>query len=306
MSAATQFFGGGAGGDAAPANGTDIRFTMVAMGGGGGAAFAGGGAGRLVVLENGIVATGSTFTIDIGAFGSGVPVSGPSQPGTATTVSLNTPLPNNYGYFGITNKITAEGGGGGGASLNDGSVGGSGGGGGGAPASNNPTPAGGAAIPSVNPTSTGSQSGKYFHSIQSYGFPGGNGNPGNSVGASGGGAGGSGGWGTGTNGPGITLNFTGSDVEYCFGGGTGALSPWAPDVNIPTATEYGSGGFQYTPTASDTTKSGLPGAVFIRYPTIYAEASAVSGHDTGISTSVTPGYYTYVWHDPATPGSITF
>jgi len=306
MSAATQFFGGGAGGDAAPANGTDIRFTMVAMGGGGGAAYAGGGAGRLVVLENGIVATGSTLTIDIGAFGSGQPTSGFVQPGAATTVSLNTPLPNNYGYFGITSKITAEGGGGGGDTSNDGGAGGSGGGGGAEPGVNNPSPVGGAAIPSVRPTSTGSQSGKYFHSTQSYGFPGGTAIAGNAVGATGGGAGGSGGWGLGSNGPGIILNFTGSDVEYCFGGGTNAPSPWGTNSNIPTATEYGSGGFQVNPTAPEASKSGLPGAVFIRYPTIYAEASAVSGHDTGISTSVTPGYYTYVWHDPNTPGSITF
>lgn len=306
MSAATQFFGGGAGGDAAPANGTDIRFTMVAMGGGGGAAFAGGGAGRLVVLENGIVATGSTLTINIGRGGQGAPVNGPSQPGTATTISLNTPLPNNYGYFGISNKITAEGGGGGGITNDDGNPGGSGGGGGAEPGAGAPAPVGGAAIPSSRPTSTGSQSGKYFHSIQSYGFPGGNGLAGNAVGATGGGAGGSGGWGQGSNGPGLTLNLTGSDIEYCIGGDTGIASPWGSSSNIPTATEYGSGGFQQHPGVLDNVKWALPGAVFIRYPTIYAEASAVSGHDTGISTSVTPGYYTYVWHDYNTPGSITF
>lgn len=306
MSAATQFFGGGAGGDAAPANGTDIRFTMISMGGGGGAAYAGGGAGRLVVLENGIVATGSTLTINIGRGGQGAPNGGNSQPGGATTVGLNTPLPNNYGYFGISNKITAEGGGGGGTSNDDGNPGGSGGGGGAEPIGSNPSPVGGAGSPSVSPTSTGSQSGKYFHSIQSYGFPGGTANAGNAQGGTGGGAGGSGGWGQGSNGPGITLNLTGSDVEYCFGGDASSPSPWGQSVNIPTATEYGSGGFQTSPGVNDNTKWGLPGAVFIRYPTIYAEASAVSGHDTGISTSVTPGYYTYVWHDYDTPGSITF
>ena len=300
MSAATQFFGGS--GDPAPANGTDIRIHLVGMGGGGGGArqHGGGGAGRLLDMTNAIVSTGSTINITIGQ--GGASPGGDGQPGGNTSIVYITPGPTRYGYFPTSpSGITLEGGGGGSNSLGNnpnngrGFDGGSGGGACGCPVSytENLRNDGGETTRATQ-ESVANQGGKYLYSTLSAGHPGGGMDYPSTYGGGGGGAGSASKFNSGVGGDGIFYDFTGSNIEYASGG------DW--NNTVAPGDEYGRGA-NSGPTSNT---AGNPGAVFIRYPTIYAEASAVSGHDTGISTSVTPGYYTYVWHDPATPGSITF
>ena len=300
MSAATQFFGGG--GDPAPANGTDIRIHLVGMGGGGGGGMGGGGggAGRLLDMTNAIVSTGSTINITIGQ--GGASPGGNGAKGGNTTITYITPGPTRYGYFpNSPGGILLEGGGGGSNSLSQntnhgrGFDGGSGGGAMGCPPSysSNLRNDGGLTTKATQ-ESIGNQGGKYLYSTTSSGHPGGGMSYPSTYGGGGGGAGSAAVFNSGVGGNGIFYDFTGSNIEYASGGDW--VNNDAPNL------EYGRG----ANSGPNRQAAANPGAVFIRYPTIYAEASAVSGHDTGISTSVTPGYYTYVWHDPATPGSITF
>lgn len=303
MSAATQFFGGG--GDPAPANGTDIRIHLVGMGGGGGAGQGeggGGGAGRLLDMTNAIVSTGSTINITIGLGG---PTPGPGAPGVKggnTIISYITPGSTRYGHFpNSPSGIILEGGGGGSNDLGNnpnqgrGYDGGSGGGSAGCPPQfgSNLRNEGGLTTRATQ-ESVADQGGKYLYSTISGGHPGGGVSFPGSFGGGGGGAASASQFDSGVGGDGVFYDFTGSSIEYASGG------DWNNNT-VPTS-EYGRG----ANASPNLQAAGNPGAVFIRYPTIYAEASAVSGHDTGISTSVTPGYYTYVWHDHATPGSITF
>ena len=300
MSAATQFFGGG--GDPAPANGTDIRIHLVGMGagGGGGQGGGGGGAGRLLDMTNAIVSTGSTINITIGNGGTSPGADG--VPGGNTTITYITPGPTRYGYFpNSSSGMVLEGGGGGSNSLSQNSNhgrgfdGGSGGGAMGCPPSytGNLRNDGGLTTKATQ-ESIGNQGGKYLYSTTSSGHPGGGMDFPSTKGGGGGGAGSASVFNSGVGGSGVFYDFTGSNIEYASGG------DWVN--NVAPGDEYGRGA-NSGPTQQ---AQANPGAVFIRYPTVYAEASAVSGHDTGISTSVTPGYHTYVWHDSNTPGSITF
>lgn len=310
MSAASQFFGGG-GGNLTPSSGDDLRVHLLVIGGGGssspgaGNPGGGGGAGRLIEFENAIVSTGCTINIDVGQGGAAAQ----NSPGAATTLTYVSPAEKKYGYFSTgldgNGEIKAPGGGGsqyGGHNTTGYGLPGGSGGGTGYRASPTPTIglSAGNAVPE-DKTSSIAVSGSHMFRFRDLGHPGGLGP--NSIydnGAGGGGAGSPGEWGStiSKGGTGMVYNFEGFDKEYARGGGVND-----PESHVTGITTYygegGSGNANNYP-------GGAPGAVFLRYPTYYAEASAVSGHNTGISTSVTPGYYTYVWSDSTTPGSITF
>lgn len=215
--------GGGAGG---------LRSTVTATGGGGS-------------LESALsVASGTAYTIQVGAGGAGLAAQGASSSSAG-----------NNGTNSVFSTITATGGGGGGAiGATTGKTGGSGGGGGGAT-----TASGG--------SGTANQ-----------GYAGGSATA--SQGGGGGGAGATGG--TANGGNGVAVSITGTSITYAGGGGGAGSSSAgtggsggggnggtnnATNNTAGTANTGGGGGGQwYSPSGAGPYGAGGSGIVIIRYP----------------------------------------
>jgi hypothetical protein len=273
---------------------TSVEYLVVA-GGGAGAAFSGGGGGG-GYLENTLSVTyDTTYTVTVGAGGTGSGFSADTVAATGNDSSFH--------------NVTAKGGGGGAnrKSNNTGLNGGTGGsGGGGSAADGAPYGAGGSAT-------TGQ------------GYAGGNGagGPGTSYGWGGGGGGGAGGVGynaidfTGGNGgPGKYSSISGANTAYSGGGGGGSYggntagtggvggggngTGTSSGNSNPGQTNTGGGGGAGGSFQSGTAGSGGSGIVIIRYADTYDDAVSTTGSPTYTNTG---GYKTYKFTGS---GSITW
>lgn len=244
----------------------EVNYLIVAGGGAGGADGGGGGAGGLRTSYGSTsgggasaetaptLAINTNYTVTVGAGGSGV---------------LNS-HPSNNGSNSVFNTTTSTGGGYGGNALSNGQAASSGGSGGGG--SRGPSNTGGAA----GTSNQGYAGGNGTYTASNYGTGGGGGA--SAVGGNGSGSV------AGDGGDGLSVSITGSSVNYAGGGG---------GSNFATATAYGSGGSggggnggnangsQTSGTANtggggggsggstQTSGSGGSGVVILRYPSVY-------------------------------------